>query len=139
MIYDRCPRCNKRILAGTKCKNCQPEKRTYQKKNNANQYAAFYNSAQWQRVREAARAKYNNLDLYSLYVLQRVEQSDVVHHIDPVKKAWDKRYCIDNLIPLTNRNHQEIHKRMDEGDNIAGVLQELKARYENEFGGLPQP
>lgn len=134
MIYDRCPRCRRRIPAGTKCNCCQPERRVYPKKDNTDQYASFYNSVQWQRARAEAKNKYNNLDLYSLYILNRIEQADTVHHIEPVKEAWDKRYSIENLIPLTGRNHQLIHKKMEDEVDMADLLKRLKARYDKEFG-----
>lgn len=133
MIYDRCTRCNKRIPAGSKCSCSQPEKRVYAKKDSTDKFVAFYNSAQWQRTRAEAKNRYNNLDLYSLYILKRIEQADTVHHIESVKEAYDKRFSIENLIPLTHRNHQVIHRMMEEGEDVAGLLRKLKARYDKEF------
>lgn len=59
----------------------------------------------------------------------------MVHHINPIKNAWDKRYSLANLIPLTNRNHRLIHKKMENGEDVAPLLIRLKNRYEAEFGG----
>lgn len=135
MIYDRCAYCHKRIPAGTRCPCRKTEKRIYQKKDSSDRYVAFYSSADWQRVREAAKGQYDNLDLYSLYILNKIEQADTVHHIVPVRKAWEKRYSLANLIPLTHRNHKLIHRKMEAGEDVAALLTQLKARYQAEFGG----
>ena len=96
-------------MTGTTC-GCR--KREYPKKDYTDKYAAFYNSSKWQRVREIAKARYHYLDIYSLYIHKRIEQAHMVHHIEPLKESWNKRLDLNNPIPLTHSNPEQIEQRM---------------------------
>lgn len=84
-IYKRCSSCNTRLLSGTKCicrKKRYKEEDKYKKDTKEKQ---FYSSEQWSLVREKAKDKFKGIDIYSYYVLRRIEYGQTVHHIEPIK------------------------------------------------------
>lgn len=50
------------------------------------------------------------MDIYSWYVLGRIEVGAIIHHIIPIKDDYNKRFDIGNLIYLTYENHILIHQ-----------------------------
>lgn len=148
-IYKRCSRCGNRISSGTKCP-CIIEIETKRKKAKDKAYdenirdkkaTAFYLSVEWEIVRERAIAHYTGVDIYSYYILNKIEYGHTVHHIIPLKDCWEKRTDKDNLIYLAESNHQLLHKAMREGkyNETIELLQGLVKKFEQEFGdGIPQ-
>lgn len=148
-IYKRCSRCGNRIPSGTKCP-CIIEIEANRKKARDKAYdansrdkkaTAFYLSDEWEIAREDAKAHYAGIDIYSYYVLNKIEYGHTVHHIIPLKDCWEKRTDKHNLIYLTESNHQLLHKAMREGkyQETITLLQELVEKYEQELGtGVPQ-
>lgn len=65
-----------------------------------------------------------------------MDYGEVVHHITPIKEKWDARLDQDNLVLLTNANHNTIHKMLEEDQNgCKDMLHSLKKRFELEFCG----
>jgi len=97
----------------------------------------FYSSAVWRRKREEVIGKFYGLDIYSYYKYKRIEYGDTVHHIRPLKEDWENRLNINNLIYLTNANHQNIHAVMERGtkekEEIIGLLKGLIKKFVKEF------
>lgn len=136
LLYKSCPRCGKRIEVGTKC-NCQNKRyKEEDKYKRESREKKFYSSVAWQRVRARAINRYNGLDIYSYYIFQRIEIGQTVHHIIPVKECWAKRFDVNNLIYLTEENHQRIHKLMRESDSdkVKTMLKTLIVKFCLEFG-----
>lgn len=143
-IYKRCSRCGNRIPSGTKCpciieieKQRKKARDKYYDDNVRDKVADdFYHSKEWEIARDDAIAHYVGMDIYSYYILGKIEYGHTVHHIVPLKDAWDKRINRNNLIYLTESNHQLIHKAMREGKyhETIQMLQDLIIRYEKEFG-----
>ena len=135
MIYKRCDRCRKRLPPGTKCTCTNQRHKEYDRYARDKKADDFYHSRQWDKAREDAIAYYNGMDIYSYYILNKIEYGDTVHHIVPLKEDWSKRADKDNLIYLTESNHQQIHKAMREGqhDEIIKLLQGAAERYRREF------
>lgn len=50
------------------------------------------------------------MDIYSWYVLGRMEVGAIVHHVVPIRDDYARRFDIDNLIYLTRENHEFIHQ-----------------------------
>ncbi len=63
MIYKRCPRCNKRLEAGTTCECSKLRHKEYDKFSRDKDSAKFYSSSAWKRMREYIMNKYDNLDV----------------------------------------------------------------------------
>ena len=140
MIYKRCSRCGNRIATGSicTCKNKRYKEEDKYKKESREK--KFYSSVSWQRVRERAISRYNGLDIYSYYIYNRLESGQTVHHIEPIRECWEKRFDIDNVIYLTEENHQQIHKQMRENEKkkkeVISLLNELVYKFCREFGKI---
>ncbi len=137
MIYKRCPRCGKRIEVGTKC--CCKSKR-YKEEDKAKKGTReknFYSSAVWRKKRAEVIRRFHGLDVYSYYVYKRIEYGRTVHHIIPLKEDWNNRLNINNMIYLTERNHQDIHNIMEQGieekQKIINLLRKIIDEFVAEF------
>ena len=134
MIYKRCPRCNKRLAEGTTCKCVKARHKEYKKYRKDVKEQKFYSSNEWIDIREKIKVKYENIDLYSYFVLGIIEEADTVHHIIELQDDWSKRFDDDNLIPLTEANHKGIvHKAYEsslkEKREMMELLQSLIEKF----------
>lgn len=113
MIYKLCTRCGKKIPEGTTCP-CQKARRSesnrlYDKHQRDRRSTAFYNSAEWERVRRRV-LDLDKIDVY-LYMTQgRVVPADTVHHIVPLKSDWNRRLDISNLMSLHHDTHSTLER-----------------------------
>ena len=134
MIYKRCSRCGKRILEGTKCQCSKERHKEYKKYRTDKKEERFYSSGEWLTIKDKVKDIYNDIDIYSYYVLNTVEVGQTVHHIDPIKDNWDRRLDIDNLIYLTESNHRKIHKAMlKDKEGTMRMLYTLIMQYKRDF------
>lgn len=157
MLYKRCSRCGKRLPIGVICE-CMPKryktkyhktsKQSPDEKQRQKQYdtekrnkesAKFYSSIAWQKLRETVKQKYRvqefkGIDIYSFFKFNKIETGRIMHHIRPVKEYPELKLRADNLILLTDKNHEIIHKRMDEG-KANEVIEELE-KYVKEWERL---
>ena len=69
------------------------------------------------------------MDIYSWYVLGKIEVGAIVHHIITIKDDYEKRFDIENLIYLTYQNHALVHQMYSESP-------EQKARMQQELMNL---
>lgn len=142
-IYKRCSRCGSRISSGTKCpcileiekQRKKARDKAYDKNVRDKKTDDFYHSKEWEIARDKAVEHYAGMDIYSYYVLNKIEYGHTVHHITPIKDCWEKRLDKKNLIYLTESNHQLLHKAMREGrySETIELLTELAERYNKEF------
>ena len=72
---------------------------------------------------------YDGMDIYAYYIQHRIETADMVHHIEPLTEAWDRRLDPLNLIPLSNQNHGVIEALYKKDDAT-------KKRTQKELFGL---
>lgn len=119
-----CPKCNAIINAGEQyCNDCQKKidamrkqrHKEYKTKRTDDREQAFYKSREWKALRQRLDVIYKGLCIYSYYEDHRIIPRNLYHHIVPVKEDWSKRLDIDNLIPVSNRAHQKIHKLYESG------------------------
>lgn len=143
MIYKRCSHCGKRIETGSECPCIKERYKKYRKLRNDKKEQVFYSSGIWIIKRDKIKDKFKGIDIYSYFILGKIEFSSTVHHIEPIKDNWNRRLDDDNLIPLTDSNHRKIHKIMDNSEidkeKIQKILFELVKRFENEIlkvGGI---
>ncbi len=134
-IYKRCSRCGKRLPSGSKCDCLKQRHKEYDKYSRDKKSDAFYHSKEWELARDDTINYYTGIDIYSYYILGKIEYGQTVHHIVPLKDDWIKRVDRKNLIYLTESNHQLIHKAMNEGKygETIELLNGLVKRYEEEF------
>lgn len=135
-IYKRCSRCNKRILEGTKCDCLKERHKEYKHYRTDKKEQCFYSSKEWLPIKEKAKALYDGIDIYSYYVLNKLEYGQTMHHIEELKDNWDRRLDINNSIYLTESNHQIIHKLYKEGKKkeTMELLFYLIEKFKSEFG-----
>lgn len=143
MLLHQC-RCGKLISQDMRlCKECERKavKRhtEYNEKRRDKKKAAFYVSAAWRKVRAVALQRFDRLDIYAYYMQDKIVIADMVHHIIPIEEDWERRLDIDNLIPLSNSNHNIIEAlyAMDQETkkDTQTVLKKLVERYRKEEGG----
>jgi hypothetical protein len=70
---------------------------------------AIYNSTQWDKLTQQCKYRFKGLDIYSYYVLGVIEYGNICHHIEEVTLNENRRYDLNNLVYLTNKNHNIIH------------------------------
>lgn len=133
-IYKRCDKCGRRLPLGTKCPCIKQRHKEYDNTRRNKHRAKIYGGKRWQDTREFVMEMYAGMDLYSYFVLHKIEPANTVHHIIPLEEDESKAYDVSDLIPLTNAHHQEIHKRMENGehDEVIAELKELVDRYRKE-------
>ena len=69
----------------------------------------IYVSKRYRKVREQVLNDYNNICLFSLAIEGKIRPAYEVHHIVEIIEDSSKAYDYDNLIPLTEFRHREVH------------------------------
>ena len=137
-IFKRCDRCGKRLSPGVKCR-CVEARRQFEYDTHARdrESNAFYHSKEWLTASRAAKEYYHGIDIVELYENDMVVNGRTVHHLIPIKTDWSRRLDKNNLIYLTESNHQLIHQRMEkEGVKpVAAYLHGLIMRWREEMYG----
>lgn len=112
MISKRCDRCGKRIAVGQDC-GCRLTKQKRMNNELAEKDKSFYNTNEWNTARLECIKRCHGIDLYSLFVLNKIEYGFTVHHIVPLDDDYSLRKTQSNLIYLTESNHQTVHRLYD--------------------------
>lgn len=96
-------------------------------------YHGFYVSPEWEQMKRYINSKYKGLCVWSYYH-GSIEPAAEIHHIEPLRTAWDKRLNVDNLIPLTHTAHMMVEAKYRKG-NVAAKqeLFELLEQWKREF------
>lgn len=120
MALKKTCRCGKIIDYGKQyCDKCMAEieekRKEYQKKYDEEvrykrdkKYHDFYKSDEWKRTKALALVRDKGLCQWCIKE-GRIRPADVVHHIEEVKKAWDKRLSMENLVSLCHECHNRWH------------------------------
>lgn len=69
----------------------------------------FYDSREWQLTRSDILSACG-IDVYVYMTEGVILAADTVHHIIPLKEAWDKRCDKQNLMPLHHDTHSKIEQ-----------------------------
>ena len=144
MLYKYCS-CGLKIeYTQGKCDGCKAKSEEYSKerykkyRDSKTKYkeSQFYNTTAWTKLRNYIVNSYLNMSVYSYYIEGKIVQADTVHHIVEVREDWSKRLNKFNLIPLTRKEHQLIHNRIErEGsENIRLELEDMVKKFREEFG-----
>ena len=116
MLVKICQRCGRQIKQGEEC-DCSKEERR--------ESHAVYNTAQWKKISKAARQRAHYLDEYELQYRGRMQEGKVVHHIYTPDERPDLALSLSNLIVVSNRTHEMIHKAYNRGGD---ELDSMRAR-----------
>lgn len=127
MIMKFCPKCKKLHSIDSTCPNsCKKsnsqENKLYDKFFRKNK--DIYSSSRWEKIRKRCLNKYDNICIYTLYKYNKILPATLVHHIIALEEDKSKAFDIDNLIPVSDLAHREIHKRYRD-ENIKEVQKEL--------------
>lgn len=148
-ISYKCPYCGKPVQVGRKCEcihvaiNKKTIYRPTKKRpsSGARSGAVYgsdpmYHSTLWKRLCSEAKEHYSHMDIYSWYVLGKIEVGSIVHHVIPIKDDYEKRFDIGNLIYLTYENHILIHQIYSQSTERKAQMQkelmDLIRRWNNE-------
>jgi 5-methylcytosine-specific restriction enzyme A len=107
-----CPNLTRNRYCDTHQQQQQADKRVtnqhYDKYQRDRRSTLFYRSGAWRKLRTYIYNKQHGL---CQRCLQRgkVVRADVVHHIEEIKEAWDKRLDEDNLECLCHDCHNKEH------------------------------
>ena len=125
MIYKRCVRCGRRIPSGTTC-GCYSkykEKRIYAP---ATGLKLLYHTTQWEKVRAYVMAQFVGIDLYAWHAQHRIVPASTVHHIVPAKEVGEAGfYEVENLLPVSDASHKEIHRAYRESEQAKKAMQDV--------------
>lgn len=100
-------------------------------------YQRFYNTKDWLRIRDSVISSCLGVDILEYYRTGKVIQGYTSHHIVELSDDYDMRLDIDNLIYLTESNHQAVHREYNKGDREKKAMQKilftLKKKFVEEF------
>ena len=122
MLMKICAKCGRKLPQGEKC-SCQNERhKLYNAERRNQEKNQFYHSANWNRLVEMVKARANGLDEYALSQ-GYFEIGNTVHHIYTIDERPDLKQSIDNLIFLSARNHNRVHREYEKGTTEKKILQ----------------
>ena len=134
-IYKRCSRCGKRIEAGTTCQCLKDRHKEYDKYSRNRRSKQYYNSREWEAVREHVLQLDERIDVYVYMTQGVVTIADTVHHIIPLKEDWSLRNNEDNLISLHHDTHSMIEQQYRKNKNeMQEALKAMVQQYRREKG-----
>lgn len=91
----------------------------------------FYKTSKWRKTRERVMRRNGYLCQESLRYGAR-RQAEMVHHIYPLEQYPDLAYEQWNLLPLTNKRHNEMHNRVTNELTEKGLYWQEKRKREFE-------
>ncbi len=126
MLMRICAKCGRKVLQGTRCTCAKEREKERHKIYNAEfrdqEKNKFYHSKEWASLVAAVKARANGLDEYAL-AQGYFEEGNTVHHIYTVDERPDLKMSMDNLIYLSARNHNRIHKEYNKDATTKKILQ----------------
>ncbi|RMC95197.1 HNH endonuclease [Clostridium autoethanogenum] len=132
----RCEECEKKYKVDKAEKNRIYDKNVRQLRDA--KYTTFYHSKEWIKTVDIVKSECKGLDIYSYYILHKIEYGDICHHIRPLKiDGWDDRCNVNRIVYLTHSNHALVHGMLN--DNYEGTVYMmigLVDRWKREYEGI---
>lgn len=128
-------KCGAKIPLGDKlCKGCTANyHRAYDKHVRNVDAKNIYNSSQWRMLTAICKQRFDGIDVFEYYMTGKIIVGELSHHIIEVTEDTTLAYDIENLIYISEKNHQLIHsiynKSNKEKKKLQTVLCEIKNRY----------
>lgn len=85
----------------------------------------IYSDTIWRKLTEICKNKFNGIDIYSLFVYNKLVYGSLSHHIVEVDEDKNRIYDISNLIYVSDASHREIHSAYNKGGRVKKDMQEL--------------
>lgn len=134
-LYKRCSRCGKRIPSGTACPCVKARHKEYDRYSRDKKSKQYYDSREWEKARASALDADEHIDVYLFMTEGRIEIADSVHHIIPLKEAWEERNSLGNLISLNHDTHSMIEQMYKKNRaEIQKLLQDMIEEYRSRTG-----
>ena len=132
-LYKRCSRCGKRIPSGTACPCVKARHKEYDRYSRDKKSKQYYDSREWEKARASALDA--DIDVYLFMTEGRIEIADSVHHIIPLKEAWEERNSLGNLISLNHDTHSMIEQMYKKNRaETQKLLQDMIEEYRSRTG-----
>ena len=114
MSYSRCAKHHILCETGKRCPKCS---QIYNKNRADKELIKFYQSKDWKLTRDYIINYYCGIDIYALGVTGKITPCNklTVHHITPYKDNPSLGLDINNLVPVSDFSHSQIHKMYDSG------------------------
>lgn len=130
-----CDKCQEIVSKTNKNINKNYDKNVRQKRDK--KYFDFYRSREWKHLRKQVLSYYNNIDLYQLYVNNKIVKADMVHHIIEIKdgvRGWSKRLDFNNLFPCSRSTHNMFDKMYKKDEKTTKrLLKDILKWYKNNY------
>ena len=134
-LYKRCSRCGKRIPSGTACPCIRARHKEYDRYSRDKKSKQYYDSREWEKARASALDADEHIDVYLFMTEGRIEIADSVHHIIPLKEAWEERTSLGNLISLNHDTHSMIEQMYKKNRaETQKLLQDMIEEYRSRTG-----
>ena len=97
-------------------------------------YKQQRNDQKEQHFYKSAIVFYFGMDIYEYYTTGRIAEGYTAHHIVELKEDWSKALDVNNIIYLTESNHQLIHEKYKKSKKqVQRLLYEMILRFYEEF------
>jgi hypothetical protein len=99
--------------------------------------ASFYASKSWKVLTNTCKSKYCAIDIFEYYINKKIIAGNLSHHIIERKENSERMFDIDNLIYLSDSNHNLMHRLYNQSNDMRCETQEmlfyLVNKWEKEF------
>lgn len=114
MAYSRCSKHHILYETGKRCPKCS---QFYNKNRGDRELIKFYQSKDWHLTRDYIINYYCGIDIYALGVTGKITPCNklTVHHIITLKENPGRGLDYNNLVPVSDFSHSQIHKLYDSG------------------------
>lgn len=122
MLKKICAKCGKSLPKNESCSCEKLRHKLYNETRRDAEKNKFYNSEIWRKMTRIVKARAKGLDEYALSQ-GYLETGNTVHHIYPLEERPDLKLSLDNLIFVSARNHNRIHKIYNRDETSKKKLQ----------------
>lgn len=127
MAYSRCSKHHILYETGKRCPKCS---QIYNKNRADKELIKFYQSKDWKMARDYIINYYCGIDIYALGLNGKLTPCNklTVHHIIPYRENPGRGLDYDNLVPVSDFSHSQIHKLYDSGHKEEAIKTINKGR-----------
>lgn len=127
MLMKICNKCGRRLKKNEHCSCSKDRHKIYNTQRRNSDKNKFYHSSVWEKMVEAVKARAHGLDELALDE-GRIETGNTVHHIYTIDERPDLKTSIDNLIFLSAKSHNRVHKEYQKDSISKKTMQEKLSR-----------
>lgn len=127
MAYSRCAKHHILYETGKRCPKCRMLNNN---KRADKELIKFYQSKDWKMARDYIINYYCGVDIFALGLTGKLTPCNklTVHHIITLKENPGRGLDYDNLVPVSDFSHSQIHKMYDSGHKDEAIATINKGR-----------